>query len=93
MYNESPSANHNGPVKFRSVLNFTPFMASQGVAVATTSTPGGADLLVSAKSRQGRAEVRKYLIRRASPKATTLSAKLLGKLESVAGEPATLGGD
>lgn len=86
MYQESPMADHDGPVKFRQVLGFTPFPGARGVGVATTSNTNGADLLVS-----GPNEVRKYQLRRAAPKATVLAARPLGKVDS--GPPAILGGD
>lgn len=94
MYSDSPGADHDAPVKFRQVFQSNPFGPSQGVAaVATTSTIGGADLLVSGQVPGGKAEIRKFQLRRANPKARVLSAQELGKVENVAGTPGTLGGD
>lgn len=93
MYNDSPGEDHNRPVKFRQVFQSTPFGPAQGVSLATTSTIGGADLLVSGQLPGGKAEIRKFQLRRANPKARILSAQALGKVETVAGTPGTLGGD
>jgi hypothetical protein len=89
MYNKSPN-HHDGNLAFRPVLRFRPFKG--GVGVATTSTTTGADLLVSGDPGGGRAEVRKYQLR-AQPKATTLSAKLVGTIDSRKGKPGAVGGD
>ncbi|GMU53159.1 MAG: hypothetical protein AMXMBFR33_23050 [Candidatus Xenobia bacterium] len=85
MYNQSPT-HHEGPLAFRSVFRFRPFEGTGGVAVATTSTTAGADLLV-----RGAAEVRKYQLLRAQSKATSLSARLLARFDSPG--PGTVGGD
>ncbi|MBI3924733.1 MAG: hypothetical protein HY319_04270 [Armatimonadetes bacterium] len=79
------------PLSFRSVFQFAPFKALGGVA--TSSTTSGADLLVSGVGGAGTAEVHKYRLDRARPEDKALSAKLLGKVDFLAGGAGTVGGD
>ncbi len=72
-------------VMFRQTASFNPFTGgAPGVAVATTSTTMGADLLVSGPGPQG-SEVRKYSLARATPEATTLSPTLVTTLPDIPG--------
>jgi len=81
--------------RWQEIAAFTPFEGTAGVRVAATSTPAGADLLVSGVSAQGVATVQKYDFTRADPRATTLQAVKLGDVAAgVAGTtPAVLAGD
>ncbi|CAM3627601.1 multicopper oxidase family protein [Smaragdicoccus niigatensis] len=89
MYLESPDHHHSGMVTFRQTASFEPF-GGQGVQVATTSTPFGADLLVSGPT----GEVQKFDLRRAEPTATTLTPFLLTTIPapSVTANAPSIGG-
>ncbi|MBO0681341.1 multicopper oxidase domain-containing protein [Mycolicibacterium sp. S2-37] len=67
MYTLSPD-HHDAAVTFEQTASFDPFPGAGGVAVATTSTTTGADLLVS-----GAGELRKYSLGRPAPESTTLA--------------------
>lgn len=84
MYTQSPD-HHSATVTFAQTSSFAPFPG--GVAVATTSTTAGADLLVA-----GDGQVRKYSLGRATPEATTLSPSLIATLPRLAGTAAALAG-
>ena len=95
IYLRSPDQ-HDAKVAYREIASFTPFAdaPSSGVRVATTSTVQGADLLVSGLDAAGSGvRVRKYGFERTSPKASTLSPKLLNEMGSSPGTaPSWLGG-
>jgi Multicopper oxidase len=92
MYLESP-AGHDHGATFREIASFEPFAGASGAQVATTSTPTGANLLVSGTSTQG-ARVLKFDFVRASPKATVLQPKPLGEILSLDGARlVVVGGD
>lgn len=88
MYTLSPD-HHDSTVSFAQTASFDPLPGPGGVAVATTSTTVGADLLVS-----GAGEVRKYTLGRATPEATTLTPAQTGALKPSPAVPgaAPLGG-
>ena len=73
---------HDGHVMFRQTASFNPF--TSGVAVATTSTTVGADLLVSGAGPRG-AEVVKFGMARAGPQANTLTPNELTRLPAIPG--------
>jgi FtsP/CotA-like multicopper oxidase with cupredoxin domain len=91
-YLEDPN-DHGANVDYRQTASFVPFAGgSQGVAVATTSTTYGADLLITGATPAG-AELRKYSLGKPAPDATDLVEKMIGTLPmpEVSG-PAPLGG-
>nr|WP_090275997.1 multicopper oxidase domain-containing protein [Mycolicibacterium komanii]CRL69125.1 putative multicopper oxidase [Mycolicibacterium komanii] len=82
MYVQSPN-HHDVDVKFARTSSFAPFDGAPGVTVATTSTTAGADLVVSG-AVPGGVEVRKYVLGRPRPDATTLAPKPLATLPRLA---------
>jgi hypothetical protein len=76
MYTLSPD-HHDSTVTFAQTASFDPFPGAGGVAVATTSTTTGADLLVA-----GGGELRKYSLGRPAADATTLAPKLIHTMPS-----------
>ena len=88
-------ADHAPITGFSEMASFTPFEGKTGVRVATTSTPYGANLLVSGVSaKDEKAQVVKYELVRPSPQATNMLVKPLGTVLSVAGaQPSVVGGD
>jgi hypothetical protein len=96
VYLRSPDQ-HDAAVAFREIARFIPFAdaPSSGVRVATTSTTGGADVLVSGRDAAGTGvRVRKYRMERASATARTLSPVLLAEVAASPGSvPSWLGGD
>jgi FtsP/CotA-like multicopper oxidase with cupredoxin domain len=85
---------HSHNVAFTEAASFTPFDGDSGVSVATTSTPIGADLLVSGVADgESAAQVRKFQLVRPSPDAPMLDAKQIGQIISEGSVPSVLGGD
>ena len=82
-YLENPN-DHDADLEFAQISSFAPFTggAPAGVTVATTSTPYGADLLVSGTVAAG-TEVRKYGLAPAGPGMTTVAPKLLTTLPTL----------
>jgi hypothetical protein len=93
MYLSSPA--HDDPINFSAVSDFTPFVGSSGVRVATTSTTAGADLLVSGVASEGKSvQVVRYRLVRPNPKAVVLQPVSEGNVESASGsQPYALGGN
>ena len=93
MYLSSPA--HDDPINFSAVSDFTPFVGSSGVRVATTSTTAGADLLVSGVASGGKSvQVVRYRLVRPNPKAVVLQPVSEGNVESASGsQPYALGGN
>jgi FtsP/CotA-like multicopper oxidase with cupredoxin domain len=93
MYLSSPA--HDDPITFSAVSDFTPFVGSSGVRVATTSTTAGADLLVSGVASGGKSvQVVRYRLVRPNPKAVVLQPVSEGNVESASGsQPYALGGN
>jgi hypothetical protein len=83
IYLDNPN-HHEENLEYRQIASFEPFAGGAGVTVATTSTTGGADLLVSGKVGNG-AEVRKIGLARSDPAATTLAPTLITTLPPLAG--------
>ncbi|MDT5312460.1 MAG: hypothetical protein QOE74_1480 [Mycobacterium sp.] len=92
IYLDNPN-HHEENAKYAQIASFAPFPGGRGVAVATTSTTVGADVLVSGVTPAG-AEVRKYTLERKTPDATTVDSKLLATLPAIPGQTvaAPLGG-
>jgi FtsP/CotA-like multicopper oxidase with cupredoxin domain len=92
IYLDNPN-HHEENLEYQQIASFEPFPGGIGVTVATTSTTGGADLLVSGKAGSG-AEVRKIGLTRADPTATALVPNLITTLPPLSGlgEPAPLAG-
>ena len=90
IYLDNPN-HHEENLDYKQIASFEPFTG--GVTVATTSTTGGADLLVSGKVGDG-AEVRKIGLARTDAAATSLTPTVLGTLPPLAGVagPVPLGG-
>jgi hypothetical protein len=88
-------ADHSPIVGFSEMASFTPFDGDAGVSVATTSTPYGANLLVSGVSAKDMtAQVLKYELVRPSPQATNMLVKQTGTVVKAEGaQPNALGGD
>jgi hypothetical protein len=85
---------HSPIIDYTPAAEFTPFDGESGVSVATTSTTTGADLLVSGRSQDNSAQVRKYQFVRPTPTATMLQPIQLGQVISAANSPLyLLGGD
>ena len=85
MYLNSPN-HHGGAVEFAQTSSFVPF-AGSGVAVATTATTSGADLLVSGAG----GEVRKFNMIRPDPSASTLVPLQVGGLNPSGRNPSGIG--
>jgi hypothetical protein len=83
IYLDNPN-HHEENLEYRQIASFEPFAGGAGVTVATTSTTGGADLLVSGKAGDG-AEVRKIGLARSDPAATALAPTLITTLPPLAG--------
>jgi FtsP/CotA-like multicopper oxidase with cupredoxin domain len=92
IYLDNPN-HHEENLEYKQIASFEPFPGGAGVTVATTSTTGGADLLVSGKAGDG-AEVRKIVLARSDPAAATLTPTVVGTLPAMSGVngPAPLGG-
>jgi hypothetical protein len=92
IYLDNPN-HHEENLEYKQIASFEPFTGGAGVTVATTSTTGGADLLVSGKVGTG-AEVRKIGLTRSDPAATALVPNLITTLPPLAGlgEAAPLAG-
>ena len=92
VYLENPN-HHEENAKYNQIASFAPFPGGGGVAVATTSTTVGADVLVAGATPAG-AEVRKYSLARVTPEATTLGPTLVDTLPAIQGltSAAPLGG-
>lgn len=93
MYLGACRCGHDG--EFRETASFKPFAETGAVRVATTSTPTGANLLVSGcLPGKTQASVLKYDFVRPNPEATTLQPVRLAEVWSgSASSPAQLGGD
>jgi FtsP/CotA-like multicopper oxidase with cupredoxin domain len=83
---------HDYHVAFEEIAKFSPFGTTSGVRVGTTATTAGADLLVSGISRGGKTELVKYEMSRPNPKARTLKAKQINRVDSGA-QPGPIGGN
>jgi hypothetical protein len=81
IYLDNPN-HHEENIEYRQIASFEPFPGGTGVTVATTSTTGGADLLVSGKAGNG-AEVRKIGLARTDPAATTLTPTVIATLPAL----------
>jgi FtsP/CotA-like multicopper oxidase with cupredoxin domain len=92
IYLDNPN-HHEENLEYKQIASFEPFTGGTGVTVATTSTTGGADLLVAGLTPAGQ-EVRRYALGRSGPDAPTLDPKLMGTLPALPGVngPGPLGG-
>jgi FtsP/CotA-like multicopper oxidase with cupredoxin domain len=85
---------HDYHIAFGPIARLHPFGGDGGVAVGTTATTVGADLLVSGTPDGKGVSVAKYELFRASKTATSLSAKRIHVVESTRGaQPEALGGN
>jgi FtsP/CotA-like multicopper oxidase with cupredoxin domain len=79
IYLDNPN-HHEENAEYAQIASFAPFPGGHGVAVATTSTTVGADILVA-----GAAQVRKYTLDRKTPEATLLDPTLVTTLPAIPG--------